>query len=416
MMRPGSADWASAQHRHARVVDYLFGVPHDNVRHWLVNGSGDPFSSALTMQTFLDTNWANYPNVGVAIATNGVQLTPQMWERLHGMHANVEGVDISVDAATPSTYAKLRSRHWEQLMTNIGALHAAQVPVRLYMVVQKANFREMAAFVRLGKQLGAAAVTFSRIADWGTTTAAQHLDKAVWDPRHPLFDELWAQMSDPIFEDAIILPCQFTPYFIAARCGRKPVAQRPKIRSKRMARKNRRKLRGGKQQALSRKRRRKIRIAKRRRARRLAAPKDLPQYDIPVPTANSVEEIFSAPNHCKSIVELLAMCIAQSTTDGQLLMLDVDNFEKMQPLHRVAKPRRIWRTLTDSDTHAAFVYLHRNVQETLTKLHGRLVPGTTIAFPYTSAVDFLAWMRENDRGCHALSRVGKRAAAVMLAN
>jgi hypothetical protein len=76
--------------------------------------------------------------------------------------------------------------------------------LRFDFVVQKANFREMAAFVELSRELGADQAYFSRLTDWGTWPRDQFLDQCVWEPGHPLREEFMEVLRDPLFDDPFV--------------------------------------------------------------------------------------------------------------------------------------------------------------------------------------------------------------------
>ena len=110
----------------------------------------------------------------IALQTNGVLLTPRNWQRMKGVHDNISSIIISFDASTEETYdVTRRGGHWSTLLENstrMGELRAkGEVKkLRFDFVVQKANFREMNAFVRLAQSLGSDRAYFSRLLDWGT--------------------------------------------------------------------------------------------------------------------------------------------------------------------------------------------------------------------------------------------------------
>jgi len=92
------------------------------------------------------------------ISTNGQILSDRNIEKLLGRTLHLY---ISLDAATPDTYAKLRNDRFERILTNLRRLVAAKggrggLP-RLFLVFMpmKVNVHELEAFVRLSAELGA---------------------------------------------------------------------------------------------------------------------------------------------------------------------------------------------------------------------------------------------------------------------
>ena len=110
----------------------------------------------------------------IALQTNGVLLTPRIWQRMKGVHRNISSIIISFDAATEETYGVTRrGGHWTTLLANSARMGELRTSgevkkLRFDFVVQKANFREMKAFVQLTQSLGADCAYFSRLLDWGT--------------------------------------------------------------------------------------------------------------------------------------------------------------------------------------------------------------------------------------------------------
>ncbi|WP_068113027.1 SPASM domain-containing protein [Tropicimonas marinistellae] len=156
-----------------RVLFPLMG----QARRLRMTGSGDPFGSAHFQYVMRRLKDLDNPDLKVDLQTNGVLLTPALWDRL-GLEGRVEQMLVSSDAATPETYAILRrGATFEQLMralTFIAELRRENRirNFRLDFVVQALNFREMPAFVELAQSLRCDGVKFQMIRNWGTFTPA----------------------------------------------------------------------------------------------------------------------------------------------------------------------------------------------------------------------------------------------------
>ena len=155
-----------------------------------ITGSGDPFASRLYRELLTTLDGADFPNMKIALQTNGVLLTPRTWQRMNKVHDNISSVLISLDAATAETYVNTRrGGHWQTLMDNcrrLGDLRRnGQIKwLRYDFVVQKANFREMPAFIELARELGGDRAYLSRLVDWGTWPRDVFLDQCVWERGH----------------------------------------------------------------------------------------------------------------------------------------------------------------------------------------------------------------------------------------
>lgn len=193
-----------------RLLQPYLSEPNDLFFILSITGSGDPFASRVYRDLLYSLDGSDYPNMQIALQTNGVLLTPRNWQRMHAIHRNIVSVIISFDAATEETYAVTRrGGHWATLLENaaqMGALRKrGEVRVlRFDFVVQKANFREMIDFVHLARSLGAGRACFSRLFNWGTWPRDEFLEQCVWEKGHPLFDEFQEIMCDPVFDDPFV--------------------------------------------------------------------------------------------------------------------------------------------------------------------------------------------------------------------
>lgn len=175
-----------------------------------VTGSGDPFASRVFRDFLFRLDASKFPGLYVNIQTNGVLFTAKTWGNLWRLHGRISSVLVSLDAATEPTYDIVRrGGDWGQLLTNMeflaGRRRAGQIKeLIVFFVVQRANFREMPDFVRLGKRLGVDRITFQRAINWGTWTGAEYRDQAIWDPQHPQYPDFARIMADPVFDDPVV--------------------------------------------------------------------------------------------------------------------------------------------------------------------------------------------------------------------
>jgi len=193
-----------------KLTRQLFATPTD--RHFTVNvtGSGDPFASRVFRDFLFRLDGTDFPNLDINLQTNGVLFTPRNWERMAKIHARINAVLVSFDAATEATYQiTRRGGHWGQLHKNMRFLSALRQAgklrfLRLDFVVQKDNYREMDEFVALGRSYAVDRVMFSMLLDWGTWSHAVFLDKCIWKTQHPQYNDFLAVLRDPVFDDPIV--------------------------------------------------------------------------------------------------------------------------------------------------------------------------------------------------------------------
>lgn len=175
----------------------------------LISSDGDAFASRHYRQV-LQTTAQRFANLKLGITTNGQLLDEKAWNdcRLEG---RVLQIQLSVDAATPATYAKLRAPgRFDRLLANLEFLAKLRRQNRfgkleLLFVVQADNFAEMPDFVRLGKTHGADAVSFLPIDQWarGMDDLAYRRAK-VWDEAHPSYRRFCDILADPLLSDPIV--------------------------------------------------------------------------------------------------------------------------------------------------------------------------------------------------------------------
>lgn len=124
---------------------------------------GEPLLDEVSKGIIYGFDSKKHPNCRLAMVTNGTLLTPGNVARL--LTKNLGWVEISLDAATKSTYENIRiNGRWEHTLGGIERLlHSRKAagkcfPVYLSMVVQKMNLNEISAFVDLGFRFGAQVV------------------------------------------------------------------------------------------------------------------------------------------------------------------------------------------------------------------------------------------------------------------
>lgn len=201
-----------------------------------LTGHGDPLASRLYRGLLeRDLDIKKYPKMRITLLTNGLLLTPEVWEGLSRKNV-IDVVDVSLDAATSVTYGALRGGDWDSVIRNVGVLcevrHEGRLEkVMINMTVQAANYKEMKAFVELGRRLGCTKVEFSTLANRGTYTLDEYIGLAVHDPGHPEHDAFLEELKDECFDDQLVDLGNLAPLRRAAlermeRESARPVAHR----------------------------------------------------------------------------------------------------------------------------------------------------------------------------------------------
>jgi MoaA/NifB/PqqE/SkfB family radical SAM enzyme len=138
-----------------------------SVRRLKMMGDGEVFAVPESRDFLFNFDSAANPDTSFLIHTNGILLTPKLWQRIE--HLRLDWMVVSMDAATPETYAKIRvGGKWDVLMQNLDFLlekHRAGVIRELHinLCVMKSNHHELVAFAELGKRLGVTSAYFMPI-------------------------------------------------------------------------------------------------------------------------------------------------------------------------------------------------------------------------------------------------------------
>ena len=203
----------------SRIFDAALAQPHDEPVEFNVTGSGDPFGSRIFREFLTSVDGRSWPNALFHFQTNGVLFTRSYWRRISGIRNNIGRVFVSIDAATPETYAiTRRGGHWGQLLENmrlIDDLRREGIVRRLqvFYVVQAANYREMPALIRLLEQFPAVDwVNFSLISNWATFSDEEFRAHAIWRSDHPQFDDFLRVLRDPALSSQRIFWGNVLPY------------------------------------------------------------------------------------------------------------------------------------------------------------------------------------------------------------
>lgn len=174
-----------------------------------LSGQGDPWSSRHYRSVL--RHLADHDlNVRLHLHTNALLMTEARWSDYRGLEKYRPLVNVSIDAATPWTYATVRrGGQFEQLLKNLAFIAArrragAFGTFTLNATIQLDNFHEMQAIVALGKRLGCDRVLFYLIQNTGSHLGEAYERLNVADPAHPLHLAFLETLRDPILDDPIV--------------------------------------------------------------------------------------------------------------------------------------------------------------------------------------------------------------------
>jgi pyruvate-formate lyase-activating enzyme len=178
-------------------------------RELIITGHGDALASPIYRQFLENFDARKYTDVKIILMTNGLLFTPAVWGRIASAHDAIGGVSVSVDAATPHTYAINRGADFEKLLSNLrfiaDLVEDGRLWAELSFVVQANNYEEMPGFVELAKSLKFSSVLFQRLVHWGETfSEAEFKSRAIHLPTHPQHMALLATLSNSTLKDPIV--------------------------------------------------------------------------------------------------------------------------------------------------------------------------------------------------------------------
>lgn len=166
----------------------LFCTPTDQVIRLHISTSGELFASPMLLAFVNDIPVDDFPRARLDIQTNGL-LVPQRWHRLGSMQDRVDSITVTVDAARPDTYERLRrGGTWVDIQAAMSWIADKKLQnnmkFKTRMVVQHDNFEEMLEFYNMCKSFGVDVVEYTRISNWATYSQDDFKNIDVFDPIH----------------------------------------------------------------------------------------------------------------------------------------------------------------------------------------------------------------------------------------
>ena len=191
-LRPNTPEKTSRTKRLLDSIERDYGATLEEI---FTSGGGDPFYSTPMREWLQGIDKETFPTLKkVILHTNGILFTPKVWEKMVNIHPHVKLVEISIDAATKDTYEK-KTRlggRWDILMENLEFIKTIDTIEMLMLdfVVQKANYMEMEAFIKLAESKFSKSkfryqVNFQRVWPWPSIQPERYKQMNVLDPEHP---------------------------------------------------------------------------------------------------------------------------------------------------------------------------------------------------------------------------------------
>lgn len=171
-----------------------------------ISGGGEAFASKHYRSILAALNRADYPDLYLYLITNGQLITPQRWSEFPHLPEMIDILSVSIDAARPATYERLRSPgKWSTLMRNVEFMAEMRRSgkirhFQINFVVQEDNYREILEFAELGARLGVDEIWFQRLTNYGAFDEETFAQADVTSPRHSGHAELLGILRNPVLQ------------------------------------------------------------------------------------------------------------------------------------------------------------------------------------------------------------------------
>jgi wyosine [tRNA(Phe)-imidazoG37] synthetase (radical SAM superfamily) len=153
----------------------------------VLTGSGDAMASRVYRDLLRSLDPSDFPGLNIRLHTNGI-LLPSSWYGLGPIVSSIGEIYLSIDAATPDTYAEnRRGAIWSELETALHFIATLRDTVKklvLMFTIQANNWREIPGFIDLAVTSGADGVEFLPLQNWGTFSYWEYAARAVHLPEH----------------------------------------------------------------------------------------------------------------------------------------------------------------------------------------------------------------------------------------
>ena len=170
-----------------------------------LNSAGELFASKPSRRLLELIDDVKFPDLKLQIISNGTLFNEKEWNKFPGIHKKIQWVRISIDAARPRTFEKLRRLGIHAIfLDNIRFLKRLRqegvIPQLIFsFTYQLDNFREMAEFVEFARDMLCDRIVFERLQNLGTFTHEEFLERAVHQIEHRLHREFLQVLNNPIF-------------------------------------------------------------------------------------------------------------------------------------------------------------------------------------------------------------------------
>lgn len=180
--------------------------------------SGEVFASHSALE-FLKS-LQDYPldNLKLHLTSNGT-LIKKNQQLIFNLKHLITSWSISVDAATPETYAKVRGGNWDDLMHGLDIINDMQISPVFKFCIQKNNYHEIEKFAELAVKYQAKSINYQKLMDWGHWDIQWWYDQNVFDRTRTSFNQALTSLQTVIdqYGSLITLAADLSKYLERAK-------------------------------------------------------------------------------------------------------------------------------------------------------------------------------------------------------
>jgi glycosyltransferase involved in cell wall biosynthesis/MoaA/NifB/PqqE/SkfB family radical SAM enzyme len=176
----------------------------DGALEFLVLG-GEPFLSKECLGWFERLDTERYPSLALAAITNGLGFSPAVCSLI--MRRRWSWILVSIDAASPGVFEKVRGGDFARLRENLGRLARARArsaetfELRLGFTLQNSNLTDAVAFLDLCEEFKAVPQYTAVFGDWHNERPRSRVQRRQW---HKTLEQLDAELLSRGFSDAVL--------------------------------------------------------------------------------------------------------------------------------------------------------------------------------------------------------------------
>ncbi len=179
---PSCRDQLYMAERSSKRLDNLYGnlksITPPGIEYLELDGAGDVFASSWYRKFLCNFPVNDFPKLNeILLRSNGILWTEKNWYRLHPyFRSKLIYACISIDAATASTYKKVRggasfstlvkNLHFIKRLKENGEING----LTFVMVYRKSNYHEIPAFIEMGNLFSACHLVIHPLQPWAEST------------------------------------------------------------------------------------------------------------------------------------------------------------------------------------------------------------------------------------------------------